>query len=71
MTFWEAYRQAALSALQALWWIARFAAVMAIIMWFWWNGGYVAFTVAVIVALAGALVLQARDILRWHQPRQK
>jgi hypothetical protein len=71
MSFWQAYRRAALYALEALWWIARIAAVVWAIMWFWWKGWYIALAIAVILALAGALALQAREIQRWHQPRQK
>lgn len=71
MTFWKAYQQAVLSALQALWWMARIAAVTVLIMWLWSRDWYAACAVAVIAALAGALAMQARDIQRWHQLRQK
>jgi predicted negative regulator of RcsB-dependent stress response len=40
-------------------------------MWFWWKEWYIALAIGVILALAGALSPQAREIQRWHQPRQK
>ena len=71
MTFWQAYRQAALSLLKALLWIACIAVPTLFIMWLWWQGWHVLSAIAVVVALVGALTLQAIDIQRWHQLRQK
>jgi hypothetical protein len=59
MTFWAAYRQAALFLLKALLWIACIAVPTLVIIWLWWKGWHVSAGVVAAIAIQVALALQA------------
>jgi hypothetical protein len=64
MTFWQAYRQATIWSLQGLGAALLLGIPLTAAWYFVWKGWYVAAVAVVIVALSGALALQARSIQR-------
>jgi hypothetical protein len=64
MTFWQAYKRSALIMLTALWWIAQISAVVAVIFWLASMHWYVLMVIAIAIALAATLALQAREMQR-------